>query len=92
MLHTTHELRGYGLGILTVDEPVFQDGQPVFNRDGSAKVERLTKLMAQSPDGTHVVILRLAEQARIDLIKALTGGVVVSNGNLALLTPDQEPG
>lgn len=59
------------------------DGRPIFDQ-GSAtpKLEVLTKLMLQSQDGTHVVIVPLSGGAKDELLRQLTGGIVVANGNL----------
>lgn len=77
-------LEGYAFAVREEPRVVMgDDGQPIF-AEGSAepKLEVLTKLLLQNPDGTHTVIVPLSDQAKQTLIAQLTGGIVVANGNL----------
>lgn len=64
---TTDELRGYAMGILVPTG----EGETVA-----------VQLVFTAADGTHRVIVPLDENGKAHLVRALTGGIVISNGHL----------
>ena len=58
-----------------------RDGQPLFNGDGSPRMVASTRLIFVCPATGHVVIVPLPEAAREELVRQLTGGIVVAGAN-----------
>ena len=82
MRKTTDELEGYAFNVVRGERPVVdpKDGQVVRDRDGQPRIEEATLIVFVDPQTAHTVIVPLSEVARLELIRQLTGGVVVANG------------
>lgn len=80
---TQDTLNGYAFQVRDEPQVAMKDGQPVFDQ-GSAepKLEVVTKLILAHPSGEHTVVIPLNETGKAELIRQLTGGIVVANGSL----------
>jgi hypothetical protein len=78
---TQDTLEGYAFAVREEPRVVMDNGQPVFAQ-GSAEptLEVITKLLLSNPDGSHVVVVPLNDDGKAALIRQLTGGVIVANG------------
>ena len=76
------ELVGYGFAVKQVDIPVTDEqGNPIFNGgEGGPKMQPgcMIDLVCQTPFELHIVHLSLTKQAKDELVRQLTGGVLVA--------------
>jgi hypothetical protein len=79
---TQDVLSGYQFNVLRVEVPVAgEDGLPIHDGMGVVKVQEETRIVFVCPATQHVVIVPLPEAAREELIRQLTGGIVVAGMN-----------
>ena len=79
---TQDTLEGYSFAVREEPRVVMENGQPVFAQGAAEpKLEVITKLLLANPDGSHVVVVPLNDAGKQELLRQLTGGVVVANGH-----------
>lgn len=65
------------------EQAVGQDGQPLFDGSGLPKMVDLTTLVfvSNEPGAAFVLEVPFTDDKRADLVKALTGGIIVPTAN-----------
>lgn len=75
---TIEKLEGYRWAVVRRDAPVFDNGMPVFNGSGEQKTHEMTVLVFVAADDLHIVEIELDEHNRGELVKGLTGGIILA--------------
>ncbi len=81
------EERWMGIGFDVVTENLQKtdpkDGQPLFDGHGLPQLEEFTTLVLilPSPDTQRVIKIPFSPESKQELLRKLTGGIVVPNGN-----------
>lgn len=86
---TEDRLEGYGFNVIRADEPYVdpETGEMAVNDRGEPLTHQVTRLVFIEnlpngwPGARHVVVVPLVDEARQNLIRMLTGGIHIANGN-----------
>lgn len=78
---TKDELIGYHFTVGRGQMPVGDERGVVRYRSGDVKTQEVTLIVFTCPQTAHQIVVPLTEEARQELVRQLTGGVVVAGGN-----------